>query len=176
MTTHRNPALVVHPGRSGYFSFPQGAPLIALPFQEIVMRKWSRIITLVTLLATPALAQSTVPDLRGTWKGDSESIIAGTGNKHHAAAAAQDTPELRSMSFTLVIDKQDGRRVSGVFSSARTSQALIGVLSRTGTLLMVDKDGYTFGTLLAPDRLELCYLQTTSDGRVASCTELKKQP
>ena len=135
------------------------------------MRKWSRIITLATLLATPALAQSTVPDLRGTWKGDSES----TGNKHHTGAA-QDAPELRSMSFTLVIDKQDGRRVSGVFSSARTSQALIGVLSRTGTLLMVDNDGYTFGTLLAPDQLELCYLRTTANGRVASCTELKKQP
>ena len=139
------------------------------------MRKWSRIITLATLLATPALAQSTIPDLRGTWKGDSESIIAGTGNKHHTGAA-QDAPDLRSMSFTLVIDKQDGRRVSGVFSSARTSQALIGVLSRTGTLLAVDKDGYTFGTILSPDQLELCYLQTTSDGRVASCTELKKQP
>ncbi len=139
------------------------------------MRKWSRIITLATLLATPALAQSTIPDLRGTWKGESESIIAGTGNKHHTPAA-QDAPELRSMSFTLVIDKQDGRRISGVFSSARASQALIGVLSRTGTLLAVDKDGYTFGTILAPDRLELCYLQITSDGRVASCTELKKQP
>jgi hypothetical protein len=139
------------------------------------MRKWSRIIALATLLATPAYAQSTIPDLRGTWKGDSESIIAGTGNKHHTGAA-QDAPELRSMSFTLVLDKQDGRRVSGVFSSARTSQALIGVLSRTGTLLMVDNDGYTFGTLLAPDRLELCYLQTTANGRVASCTELKKQP
>jgi hypothetical protein len=139
------------------------------------MRKWSRIITLATFLATPALAQSTIPDLRGTWKGDSESIIAGTGNKHHTGAA-QDAPEQRSMSFTLVIDKQDGRRVSGTFSSARTSQSLIGVLSRTGTLLMVDKEGYTFGTLLAPDRLELCYLQAASDGRVASCTELKKQP
>jgi hypothetical protein len=140
------------------------------------MRKWSRIITLATFLATPALAQSTIPDLRGTWKGDSESIIAGIGNKHHTGAAQQDAPELRSMSFTLVIDKQDGRRVSGVFSSARTSQALIGVLSRTGTLLMVDKDGYTFGTLLAPDRLEICYLTASADGRVASCTELKKQP
>jgi len=32
------------------------------------MRKWSRIIALATLLATPALAQSTIPDLRGTWK------------------------------------------------------------------------------------------------------------
>ena len=140
------------------------------------MRKWTRIVTLVALLATPALAQSTIPDLRGTWKGDSESIVAGTGNKHHAGAAAQDTPEMRSMSFTLVIDKQDGRRVSGTFSSAKTNQALIGVLSRTGTLLMVDNDGYTFGTLLAPDRLEICYLHAGTDGRVASCTELKKQP
>jgi hypothetical protein len=138
------------------------------------MRKWSRIITLATLLATPALAQSTIPDLRGTWKGDSESIIAGTGNKHHTGAV-QDTPELRSMAFTLVIDKQDGRRVSGTFSSAKTNQALIGVLSRTGTLMMVDNDGYTFGTLLAPDRLEICYLHAGVDGRVASCTELKKQ-
>jgi hypothetical protein len=139
------------------------------------MRKWSRIITLATLLATPALAQSTIPDLRGTWKGESESIIAGTGNEHHAATS-QSGPELRSAAFTLVIDKQDGRRVAGTFSSARASEPIMGVLSRTGTLLMVDTDGYTFGTLLAPDQLELCYLQISSSGRVASCTELKKKP
>jgi hypothetical protein len=33
--------------------------------------------------ATTAAAQSAAPDLRGTWKGESESIVLGGGNAHH---------------------------------------------------------------------------------------------
>jgi hypothetical protein len=34
---------------------------------------------LAALAATPALAEILFPDLRGTWKGESESIITETG-------------------------------------------------------------------------------------------------
>src|SRR5690349_7384266 len=100
MTGRARRCLLSLPPCADSFPIPGATLALPLPLQEIVMRKWSRIITLVTLLTTPALAQSTIPDLRGTWKGDSESVIAGTGNKHHTGAAAQDTPEMRSMSFT----------------------------------------------------------------------------
>jgi hypothetical protein len=46
------------------------------------MRKWSWIFALATLVALPAFAQSAFPDLRGTWKGQSESIVSGTANPH----------------------------------------------------------------------------------------------
>jgi hypothetical protein len=133
-------------------------------------------ITALALLATAtaATAQSAIPDVRGTWKGESESIILGRGNPHHRAAHAA-TPRLNSATFTLTVDKQDGRRFSGTFASARSSETVIAVIARTGAIYMVDDDGYTVGAMLAPNRMELCYLQL-SRARVASCVELTKQP
>ena len=134
-------------------------------------------IAMLTALAasTPAMADSAFPDLRGTWTGDSETIILGTGNSHHAATPTAE-PRLNSVAFTLVIDMQDGRRISGTFSSARASEKVIAVVSRSGAIYMVDEDGHDFGTLLAPNRMELCYLQQSPASRIASCTELTKQP
>jgi hypothetical protein len=62
-----------------------------------------------------------------------------------------------SVSFTLTVDKQDGRRFSGTFSSARGSSKVIAVISRGGTIYLSDVEGITNGTMLAPNRMELCY-------------------
>jgi hypothetical protein len=138
------------------------------------MRNRQCIAALAMLIATPSVAQTQIPDLRGTWKGESESIVAQGGNPHHPGSP-QSGVRLASTSFTLTIDHQDGRRFSGTFASARSTESIIGVISRSGTVLSVDSDGYTFGTVLAPDRLEFCYLQLAPKGRVASCTEFTKQ-
>ena len=127
------------------------------------------------LLAGPAAAQTPVPDLRGTWKGESESIVLGGGNSHHVPATPPQQPQLRSVPFTFVIDKQDGRRFSGTFSSAKASETVIGVISRSGAIYMVDDDGYDVGTVLPPNRIEFCYLHLSAASRVASCTEMTKQ-
>jgi hypothetical protein len=134
-------------------------------FQELVIRKWGWIVTFAALAAAPASAQTAFPDLRGTWKGESESIITDSGNPHHSGPP-QSEPRLTSVPFTLTIDKQDGRRVSGTFSSPRSSESIIGVITRAGTLLLVDIDGYASGSLLGPNRLEMCYLQIATYGRV----------
>jgi hypothetical protein len=135
------------------------------------MAKLACILTFVILVlpALPAASQTAPPDLRGIWKGESESLVLGGGNPHHPAAQA-NAPELRSVPFTLTIDRQDGRRFSGTFSSPRSSEKVIAVISRGGD------EGYTNGTLLAPNRMELCYLHVSSAARVASCAELTKQP
>ena len=78
------------------------------------MSKLAWIVVFATLAAAPAAAESALPDLRGTWKGNSESIILGAGNPHHAAPPSAE-PRLNSVAFTMVIDKQDGRRFSGRF-------------------------------------------------------------
>jgi hypothetical protein len=129
---------------------------------------------LAALAAVPAAAETAVPDLRGTWTGESESIVLGAGNPHHPGTSAE--PRLSSAAFTLTIDKQDGRRFSGTFSSSRGSEKVIAVVSRSGTILLIDDDGYTLGTILAPNRIELCYMLQSSAARVASCTELNKRP
>jgi hypothetical protein len=144
--------------------------------EEPVMSKPAWIVMLVaSTIATAALAQTAVPDLRGIWKGESESIILGAGNPHHAATASA-APRFNTVAFTLTIDKQEGRRVSGTFASALGSETVIAVISRAGPIYMVDDDGYSVGTLLAPNRMELCYLSQSPASRIASCTELIKQP
>ena len=139
------------------------------------MSKFAWIVTFVALAAVPAAAESAIPDLRGTWKGESESIVLGGGNAHHAAPRSAG-PRLNSIAFTMRIDKQDGRRFSGTFSSVRGNDPIIAVISRTGSVYLVDDDGYSVGTMLAPNRMELCYMRQSPDARVASCTEMTKQP
>jgi len=136
--------------------------------------KLAWISALATLFAVPAAAETAIPDLKGTWTGESESIVLGAGNQHHRGKASAE-PRLSSVAFTMVIDKQDGRRFSGTFSSARGTEKIIAVVSRTGAFYLVDEDGFTIGSILAPNRLELCYMQQQA-ARVASGTEMTKKP
>ncbi|MET0191917.1 MAG: hypothetical protein ABW200_00935 [Hyphomicrobiaceae bacterium] len=137
------------------------------------MSKYAWIVMLVALVTPAAADNAAVPDLRGTWKGESQSIVLG-GTAHHPGQQAGE-PRLTSIPFTLVIDKQDGRRFSGTFSSARHSETIIAVISRSGAIYMVDDDGYDVATMLAPDRMEICYLHLSSASRIASCTELSRK-
>jgi len=79
------------------------------------------ILAIVPFLAAPVAAQSAFPDVRGIWKGDSESIVADVGTPHHPGAAHSGT-RLDSTPFTMKIDMQDGRRLSGTYSSARSNR------------------------------------------------------
>jgi len=137
------------------------------------MSKLAWIAFFAMFVAAPAAAQTAIPDLRGTWKGESESIILGAGNPHHAATPS-DQPRLNKVAFTVTIDKQDGRRFSGTFSSPRGNDKFVAVISRNNTILLVDDDGYTLGT--RPNRMEWCYMHLSQATRMASCTELAKQP
>jgi hypothetical protein len=139
------------------------------------MSKLAWIVTLAALLTVPAAAQTAIPDVRGTWKGESESIVLGAGNPHHTPGQP-NAPQLRSVQFTLTVDKQDGRRFSGTFASPRSTEQVVAVISRSGTIFLADDEGYTHGTLLAPNRMELCYLHVSTASRIASCAELTKQP
>jgi len=139
------------------------------------MSKLAWIVVFAALSAAPAAAQSAIPDVRGTWKGESESIILGPGNPHHVGPSSTE-PRLDNVPFTMTIDKQDGRRFSGTFSSARANDKFVAVISRNNTILLVDDDGYTVGSILAPNRIELCYMHLSQATRLASCAEMTKQP
>ena len=144
------------------------------------MLKLAWIVPVAGLMSAPVLAQTpaqgSIPDLRGTWKGESESVVFGAGaHPHHGSGPREDATRFTSQPFTMTIDKQDGRRFSGTFSSERHTETVIGVVSRKGTIFMVDDDGYDVATMLGPNRLEMCYLHLSAASRVASCTEFTKQ-
>ena len=138
------------------------------------MSKLACISILAAFAAVASAADNPAPDLRGTWKGESESIVLGAGNPHHLPTKKNE-PELRSVPFTMTIDKQEGRRLSGTYASARGTSKIIAVISRNGTIFMVDDLGHTQGVVLGPNRLELCYQRASAALRIASCTELTRQ-
>jgi hypothetical protein len=135
---------------------------------------WIVLLTATALAPAPAAAQTAVPDLLGTWKGESETMVLGRGNEHHSGPRSPE-PRLSSVSFTMTIDKQDGRRFSGTVASAKHSAKLVGVIGRNGSIYLVDDNGTSEGTMLAPNRMDLCYLMRLPATRLASCTELTKQ-
>jgi hypothetical protein len=66
---------------------------------KLPMSKYGWIVMLMAL-ASPAAADNAVPDLLGTWKGESQSIVLG-GSPHHPGQEAGQ-PRLTSVAFTLV--------------------------------------------------------------------------
>src|SRR5260370_584169 len=139
------------------------------------MSNFAWIAFLAMFVAAPAAAQTAIPDLRGTWKGESESIILGAGNPHHAATPS-DQPRLNKVAFTLTIDKQDGRRFSGTFSSSRRNDKFVAVISPNNTILLVDDDGYTLGTTSGPIRMERGNMHFSHDTPTSSCTQITHPP
>jgi hypothetical protein len=139
------------------------------------MSRLAWVCTFAALTISSAIAETAVPDLRGTWTGQSESIIMGRGNPHHGTNNVAE-PRMSSVPFTLTIDKQDGRRFSGIWSSPKSKENVIAVISRNNTIYLLDTDGFTVGTILAPNKIELCYMQQGQAVHVASCTEMTKQP
>jgi hypothetical protein len=138
------------------------------------MRPVPTLVLALTLAGAPALAQSGFPDVRGTWQGDSEAVVAGA-TTHYAADSDGGQASFRTVPLTILIDQQDGRRFAGTVSSARANEQIVGVISRTGMLHWIDEDGFLEGNLLDPDTLEACYLQISPQARVASCVDFKRQ-
>ena len=127
------------------------------------MSKLAWIVALVVLAATPAAAESAIPDLRGTWKGDSESIVIGPGAsfcRSGARAAAQ---------HYCVHDDGDNRMAGG--SPARSRRRAARPRHRSDIAQRLDLHGgrrwlYRRNAGAQPDRA--CYMRQTPDARVAS--------
>jgi hypothetical protein len=141
--------------------------------EKAIMKKLALAAVLAALASTPAAAQANFPNLVGTWKGTSESVVLPAGNEHHREKGKG--PLMSSVPFTMVIEKQDGRRLYGTFASAKHKETVIAVIAANGAIYMVDDDGYSVGNMITPTKLELCYMKQSPKGRVASCTEMTKE-
>jgi len=134
-----------------------------------------RRLLLVTVLfiGHPLDAQSPV-DLRGSWSGTTVGVVA--GELTHGGATPLGEPRWASLEWTMVIEKQDGRRLIGKRVSARATESLIGVLSvDNATAYMVDEDGTMIVRLISKTTLEACYMEVSPKTRVATCTLMRKK-
>ena len=124
-------------------------------------------------------AQSTFPDLKGTWTGKGQSVVYGS-NSHHPAGQAAQVPRVREIEFTFVVTGQEGRSVWGHNSSdvAQTNEPFAWSLTNNGrSAIGADTDGYYQITLEAADSMELCYAHnrlSPSGSIVTSCATYKR--
>jgi len=133
------------------------------------------VIVLAFLLALciPAMAQTTnmteMPDMMGNWTGVMDSV----GWEKNTAWMPNETvsywPNGEEM---LMITEQNGSMFSGKIVSIlspRSMEVALGIIgSDNMTISMVDEDGYYWGEMMSPTKMELFYQELDDEGMVVS--------
>jgi hypothetical protein len=145
------------------------------------MRRFFFTVALLGVGVMSATAQDAVPDLKGTWTGKGKSIVFGNSLHHPGSQTTSEAPRVRDIEATHVIEGQDGRLAWGRTSSAaaNTQEPLAWAISADNkSIIGADADGYYQISLLAPDRMEKCYVhngQSPSRSIVASCQMMERK-
>jgi hypothetical protein len=132
-------------------------------------------LALLGATATAARAQDAVPDLKGTWTGKGKSIVWGSHPHHPGSQTLADPPRVRDIEATYVVEGQEGSLAWGRSSSAvaDTKEPFAwAIASDNKTIVGADIDGYFRITLVAPDRIEKCYVHnglSPTHSIVATC-------
>src|SRR5262252_7074107 len=132
-------------------------------------------LALLGAATTAASAQDAIPDLKGTWTGKGKAMVIGNNPHHPGSQTAADPPRLRDIEATHMVEGQEGRVAWGHSSStvADTKEPFAwAIASDNKSIVGADMDGYFHITLIAPDRMEKCYVHNgTSPSRsiVATC-------
>ena len=139
---------------------------------------------IVTLLAgigftVSAFAQQ-VPNLIGTWNGETNDATIGEGRIYPGGSPGQIRFLKEKISYK--VDKQEGRAFSGAATIKGNSIIFVGSLS--GDLssgAIATKQGTTSFKIVDPNKIALCFTTTTIDpanknaGPVADCHELSRK-
>jgi hypothetical protein len=125
-----------------------------------------------------SFAQASTTDMIGTWKGISNVTVVG-GESDHFNTEHDSGATFIKAEFTIVIDKAEGQNFAGSVRSVAHEEPLVGAFRenmRTG--VMADYDGIYEFEILAPGRMEACYVHPisfTDKHTVAACGVLVKQ-
>jgi len=126
------------------------------------MRRMSMVAGAALMAALPLAAAraAEMPDLKGAWFGKSEQINAKT--------------EIKDRDIVVNILDQKGNRFWGTTTHGGETEKMIGVIRANGKSLYwvdVDDTGLVEGHMLAPDRIETCYLES-GEHAIAACSVL----
>ena len=127
-------------------------------------------------LVTTAVARAAdVPDMVGTWKPTGESAGVRIGAKH-AGWAASSNPVFNPMPRPfVVIEKQEGRSVSGYEVLPDGSRdPFVGVFKRDGKQLLVSTNMGAALADVAGNEMEWCWLDHLPLVAVTVCDVMKK--
>ena len=144
------------------------------------MRPLALATTLLLATTFTAQAQDAIPDLRGTWTGKGKAIVFGTHAHHPGTQTPADAPRVREIEATHTVEGQDGRVAWGHSSSAAadTKEPFAWTIaSDNRSIVGADMDGYFLISLIAPDRMEKCYVHngvSPSRSIVAACYAMER--
>jgi hypothetical protein len=136
------------------------------------MRRLVVIAAALIVTATAAVAQSPIPDLKGTWKGTGKILLFGT--TEHLTGSPQNAV-VRDFEVTHTVAGQDGPLIWGATSSANndSKEPFAWALSQDNkTIVGADTDGYYRIAILSADQIEKFYAQNALGPRqaiVATC-------
>ena len=133
---------------------------------------------LTAVVSSSSQAQDAVPDLKGTWSGVARSVVVGSGYHHPGTETDKEPPRIREVRFTYTVRGQDDRLVWGTTSSPSYEEPFAWAISHDNTTVFgADTDGQYRLTVLAPDRMELCYTHAAlspTKSIVASCFVIER--
>jgi hypothetical protein len=144
------------------------------------MKSCALALALLSGAVTVAIAQDAIPDLKGTWSGKGKSLVFGSNPHHPGSQTADAPPRVRDIDVSFVVDGQEGRLAWGRSSSttAKTDEPFAWAISADNkSIVGADRDGYFRITLLAPDRMDKCYVHngtSPSGSIIATCYEMRK--
>lgn len=122
---------------------------------------------LVILSCTSIFADSTIPNLVGVWTVKAEGGVIlrgaeqGPGTHHKGEFSALDAE--------VVVTKQQGRVLHGMFKSAKSSEKFIAVIGHDNeTFYYADQDGFLDGIIEDKDTIQVIYRHVTGNDIVAA--------
>jgi len=136
------------------------------------MRAFIACAAAMLLTTTAAAAQSAIPSLKGTWKGTGKILLFGT--TEYLSGSPKEAV-IRDLEVTHTVTGQDGRLMWGTTSAGNNDakEPFAWTLAADNkTIHGADTDGYYHLTLLSPDQIEKCYVQSGASSRqaiVAAC-------
>jgi hypothetical protein len=123
------------------------------------MRKTTAMIAVLAFLlgAGSCFAEnSAIPDMVGTWTVKTEGGVllkgsAPTQKTHHAG-------EFSTLNAEMVVTKQQGRVLHGIFKSPKATEKFIAVIGMDNkSLYYADEDGFMDGKILNKDEINVVY-------------------
>lgn len=128
------------------------------------------------MLATAATSQAQeVPDLIGTWKGETQAVHIGPNPYRIPENNGPNFPE-NFIEFTYVVKEQVGTRFAGE-TVGKFNESFIGMLRppdfRNG--IFIDDDGQYDFSLRDEKTIDMCYWHQYPTSKVVACWALTKQ-
>lgn len=145
---------------------------------HLVVKQFLAASTAALLAVCTANAESTIPDLKGVWKGQFTGGFLFGDITHSEDPTVPKSVAKEKLLWVVTIDKQDGTGLAGTRTAVGSTkiETILGVIRHDGkTILFSDNDTTFQATLISPDEMEVCAQEAGTTDIIATCELLKKQ-